>query len=400
MELKDLMSGIGVAIDDAFGKDDDEAKGDRIFEIVQQIEKGWDLRFCKLPGIPSRETWPSLLDAASFILLDWRLWSHGSTQLEEQGVRRNIEFLEEIKDYFLPVFIFTNDNAEDVTSKLPSTVYRHDAPEESFVFVRHKADLFSEDALTFEDIENWIRANTSVYALKTWNRVLYAAKRELFSSMYARNSGWPRVFWKAYREDGVDPSSSLTHLINDNLRGRMRTDAFEPEVFEGRPVDVGSNDLRALIGESCFRPESALPNDEIRCGDMFRLSGKKCLLNIRPDCDCVPRNGGDVELYCIEGRRMRDADLRKQYREGHFAEKVWESVAFSVQEGCSVRFDFRKFRLEKFSALREQRVGRLLHPHLTRLQQRFGLYLQRQGLPRVPQEAIPLGRSGEGETES
>ena len=68
-------------------------------------------------------------------------------------------------------------------------------------------------------------------------------------------------------------------------------------------------------------------------------------------------------------------------------------------ERRSVQFDFRKFRVQKFSELKDQRIGRLLHPYLTRIQQRFGLYLQRQGLPRIPEAAIPPEPQQAQETE-
>ena len=86
---------------------------------------------------------------------------------------------------------------------------------------------------------------------------------------------------------------------------------------------------------------------------------------------------------------MSDSELGKQYSGGHFAERVWEGVAFSVHEGRSVRLDFRKLRIKKFSELKTRRVGRMLHPYLTGIQQRYALYLQRQGLPRIPEEAVP-----------
>ena len=115
---------------------------------------------------------------------------------------------------------------------------------------------------------------------------------------------------------------------------------------------------------------------------MFQLPKQKFLLNLRPDCDCVPRNGQEgreMELYCIEGKKMRDSELEQQYEQGHFTERVWEQVVFSVHEAKSVRFDFRKLRIEKFYCLREKRIGRLLHPYLTRIQQRFGQYLAAAG---------------------
>ena len=409
MNLGDLMSGIGVVIDDAFDEaaadqNSENGTADPIFQIVEQIEQEWNLPLYIASSMPPEETWPGLLQSASFILLDWRLWRSGASHLERAGIEKNLQFLDRAKDYFVPVFIFTNESPEDVTSELSEAVYPEESPEKSFIFVRNKAGLLSGGSLNFGDIEHWVRRNASVYALKTWDRAFHIARKELFGSMYERSPDWPRVFWRAYELDGVDPSWSLTHLINDSLRGRMRTSAFEAEVLAGPAVDVSTTDLRALISETSFRPRQALPEDEVGCGDLFQRTGGKFLLNLRPDCDCVARDGreaGEVELYCIEGKRMRDAELRRQYQEGqgHFAERAWEAVAFSVHEGSSVRFDFRKLRVEKFLTLKDQRIGRLLHPYLTRIQQRLGLYLQRQGLPRIPEEAIPPEPPRAAETE-
>ena len=399
MDLKELMTGIAVVIDDAFdgagaGRGEEGDDGDPIFRIVRQLEAEWNLPFYKANAMPPENTWPGLLQSASFILLDWRLWPPGAEQLEQAGIESNVRFLERARDYFVPVFIFTNESVEDVTSTLPGHVYPEESPEKSFVFVRNKAGLLADGALDLGAIERWIRRNASVYALKTWSCVFHGAKKELFGSMYTKSPDWPRVFWKAYENDGVDPSSSLTHLINDNLLGRMRTGAFEAEILGELAAGVRGEDLRELIGEASIRKGEVLPADEIACGDMFRDQQGRYRVNLRPDCDCVPRDGtevGDVKLYLIEGRAMADDGVRNRYKNGHFHERIWESIAFSVDEGRSVRFDFRKLDVGAFSEWRHRRIGRLLHPYLTRMQQRFGLYLQRQGLPRVPEEAIPAG---------
>ena len=394
MELKSLMSGIAVVIDDALknvttDEDGTDGSGDLIFEIVERLKREWNLPFYTANEIPLEETWPNLLQAASFVLLDWRLWPSGASELEQAGVKKNNRFLEQAKNYLVPVFIFTNENPEDVENELSEAVYQKKSAENSFVFIRGKDSLLSGDSLDFSAIEEWISKNPSVYALKTWEQAFYVAKKELFSSMYARSPNWPMVFWKTYKADSVDPSSSLTHLINDSLQGRMRTNAFEDEILAAPPgkIRIPGTDLRGLIGETSFAPSE----NDIRCGDLFELSKKKFLLNLRPDCDCVPRDGqgiDEVELYCVEGKVMRDNELRKEYKNGHFDERVWGSVAFAAYQGKSVRFDFRNLYLKRFQDIKEWRVGRLLHPYLTRIQQRYALYLQRQGLPRIPEEAV------------
>ena len=403
MNLKDLLSGIAVVIDDKIGNANAVANGDvgnhvpivdPINEIVDRIEQEWNLPLYKTDRMPPQAIWPNLLRSASFILLDWKLWPSGGSHLEREGINENVRFLEQAKDYFVPVFIFTNENPEDVKDKLPNTVYRSESPEKSFIFIQAKGELLSDDSLDLS-VERWMRGNASVYVLKTWDRVFRDAKKDLFGSMYAKNPDWPRVFWNAYKRDSVDPSSSLMHLINDSLRGRMRTTAFETGILTDSRSEtsrVPMNDLRALIHETIFQ-KSTEPEDQIRCGDLFGLPKGKYLLNVRPDCDCIPRDGSGydaVDLYCIEGKKMSESDLRKKYHNGHFSERVDESVVFAAFERKSIRFKFNTLRIEKFGQLKDQRIGRLLHPYLTRIQQRYALFLQRQGLPRIPEEAIPF----------
>ena len=400
MDLKDLLSGIAVVIDDKIDGDQDE-EPDRILEIVNQLEEEWNLPFYKAKQMPPKDTWPNLLQAASFILLDWQLWPTAASQLERAGIKKNIEFIKQAKDYFVPVLIFTNEAPEDIKSKLPRDIYREETAESSFVFIQRKNELLHGDELDLSAIERWIEKNASVYALKTWERVFHAAKKDLFGSMYARSPDWPKVFWEAYEDDGVDPSSSLTHLINDNLRGRMRTDAFEAKILNAAPAEALRDELRALIGEVSLRRQVTLPEDEVGCGDLFQFPKSKFLLNIRPECDCIARdeqNVDDVEVYCIEGKRISDGQLHGLYQNGHFNERVCESIVFSIHERKSIRFDFRELHVKKFSELRGQRIGRLLHPYLTRIQQRYALYLQRQGLPRIPEAAV-LSASKESATD-
>lgn len=98
----------------------------------------------------------------------------------------------------------------------------------------------------------------------------------------------------------------------------------------------------------------------------------------------------DVELYCIEGNSIKKKKVEKLYdcRLGNFNERVWQAIVFTVDGGNTIQFDLRKIAPKKFGEIKNDRVGRLIHPHITRIQQRYSAYLQRQGLPRIPREAI------------
>ena len=399
MDLKDLLCGIGVVIDDALGKDGDP--DDLIVRIVERLERDWSLPCYKADRLPPQDQWTNLFRSAGFVLLDWKLWQGGASQLVEHGIAANVRFLRYAIRNFVPVFIFTNESSVDVADALPSDVYRANATESNIVFIHSKAELLSGASKDFASVHEVVSQNASVYTLKTWERLLFEARKSLFSDMYAISSHWPRVFWRAYQLDGVDPSLGLTQLIVDGLCGRIPNNAFSDaalSVQKDSQLDVATKDLRALIEATTSRGTE--PDDDIRCGDLFRIRKDKFLLNIRPDCDCVPRGGlvrNDIDLYCIEGKRIRESELAEEYRRGHFRERADQGIVFAVTNGTSIRFRFKELQIRTFGELRKQRVGRLLHPYLTRIQQRYALYLQRQGLPSIPGRAVSANFDDGGE---
>ena len=399
MDTKKLMAGIAVVIDDALreepgGEEDGDVSGERIGKIVDWFEQEWNLPFVKGDALPKQAAWPNLLRAASFVLLDWRLWGSGGEALRQSMLEDIKQFLVAARENLVPVFILTNENTDDVIQelgKLPEGVYAEGSEETNFVFVESKSEMWSGAGVDVGRLTDWVFGNASVYALKAWERALHGAKDELFQAISAPNMHWPRVFWEAYVTDGAQPSASLTSLINDSLCGRMRSDAFAEEHLQGEYSGVSDVELRGLVAEASFRPADVLPTNEVRSGDLFEGETRKYWLNLRPDCDCIPRDGGDardVDLHCVEGKRLSRGDLRKLFKNGHFEERVSQSVVFAVDQGRSILFDFGKFRVWKYSELREKRLGRLLHPYITRVQQRHALYVQRQALPRVPDAAV------------
>ena len=392
MDLKDLMSGIAVVIDDALDQEypTSDTK-DRIADIVRLFQEKWSVPFYQASRMPPDDLWSGLLDSASFVLLDWKLWPTGVSHLKQYVIKEHLRFLKKAKEFSVPVFIFTNESPEDIEDKL-ETIYQGETLRKSFVFVQRKGDLLSDGSLNLDRFYKWFRDNSSVYTLKTWDQIFHDAKRSLFKSMYAISPDWPRIFWHAYQKDGVDPSFGLSQLISDGLWGRMQTNAFTQEVLSdpnNGDVHVPTDDLRKLIEATTFRATAV--DDDIRCGDLFKLPRQKFLLNIRPDCDCIPRDGlrrNDVDLYCIEGKKIRESELTDAYRRGHFRERSDQSIVFAATAGKSIRFRFKNLRVKTFGELQDQRIGRLLHPYLTRIQQRYALYLQRQGLPSVPAGAV------------
>lgn len=386
MDLKELMSGIAVVIDDAFDTGNSAGESDPIFQLVKEIEEKWNTPFYTNHQIPSEDTCRNLLQSASFVLLDWRLWKGSGGELEKTGIENNLKFLELAEEYFVPVFIFTNDSPDDVEKSLNAK------KENDYILIEQKSKLTGEKV--FNAVKRFIESSSSVYTLKAWEQSLYQAKRDLFNSFYTKTPDWPKIFWSTYKEDGVDPNFSLVSLINDNLVSRMQISVFESAILQKGRSEKAEDGVKLVIEEAMFISKDRLP-DDIRAGDLFKCSGGKYYLNIRPDCDCVPRareSKDDVELYCLKGKRLTNNQLKsdKVYSEknGNFNETVAEAILFPIDGGRAIRFDFKLLEKSMFKTMKKCRIGRLTHPYITRIQQRYALYLQRQGLPRIPKGVI------------
>ena len=123
------------------------------------------------------------------------------------------------------------------------------------MFVQPKRELLANGSLNLDHVREWARDNSSVYVLKKWDQLFRGARRALFRAMYTGSPEWPRVFWRSYEEDDVDPGLALTEMINDSLRGRMQANAFDeglPSNAAAMSEEVPREQLRALIGATCF----------------------------------------------------------------------------------------------------------------------------------------------------
>lgn len=388
MDIKKLLSGIAVVIDD---KLDNEENDDLIVEIVDKIKKQ-DIPLYTDTKIPFDTTCDSLLQSATFVLLDWNLEGSEDTKLlgdtlQTANIEKNIKFLNKAKSHFTPVFILTNEGTDDIKHELYDyKLYDIENPRKNFIFIKEKHRIDIDNI--FNPIEEWMRTNASVYTLKAWEQVFYKAKEDFFCSMYEKSPSWPGVFWSCYEKDGVEPSSLIANLINNNVLAHMNTDIFEESVLNEEQDEKDNKDIKSVLEGSIFIPKEKLSKDEIRAGDIF-IEDDKYLINIRADCDCIPRKKqkiDEVYLLCIYGKCVNPKECYSdQY--GNFEELDSNSIVFGIDEK-TIKFRFKELIKKEFKELKDKRIGRLTHPYITRIQQRFASYLQRQGLPRIPKEAI------------
>jgi hypothetical protein len=395
-----LFHGIAVIIDDEIH--DPKAS---VREIQKAIEEA-GCHVVPLGGIPNEASVTNLREVAFFVL-DWNLYGASLKEIAggdpvqppasmvEENEENIVKFLRDLKKVrFAPVFIFTDEPVANIIDKLKHADL-YDETDRSHILVMDKAQVSKTGLFTV--LTNWMGDAPSVYVLKTWERAYEKAKNQLFLDFYVKSTLWPLILWKTFQDDSVPPATLLGDLLGRNLVSRMTPFVCDLEPFAGL-VDGIKKDPKAyeaivrhvLEGER-FLASDRLDKESFEPGDIFEVAdGYR--INIRPDCDCIPK-GNDkldrLELYLLKGTERTFADLKYDAEYGMIPEQDNEAIIFPVYDGKALCFKFRKLYMQRWKDLKDKRVGRLLPPFLTRLQQRYSAYLQRPGLSRLPSVAFP-----------
>lgn len=397
MDIRELFSGIAVIIDDEIND-----KNSSINNILKQIEDT-AMPCVKYDKLPDNSIIKHLRNA-SFILLDWKLNKEIVDEIPV-GVKipetinadndeKNIHFLKELqKQCFCPIFIFTNENIEDIEEKLQKNGLYHKGKCSIFL-IKSKSDFVNENSL-FTELENWIKETAPIYLLKEWDNAYQDAKSNLFIDFQKRSPDWTKVLWDTYVGDNVNPSLELSEFLMKSLQTQMQPLKLDATIFDDRPSLKSTKELADCLERQCYIDTSFLDSDIPGTGDIFDESGN-IYINIRPCCDLISRNGSeqdDIELYFIKGERIKRASNIKEhyhFKYGHFIDNETCFMVYPVCNGYLINFKFHDIVIKKWGEIKQSRKGRLLPPFLTRLQMKYGYYLQRQGLPKIPKESIEI----------
>lgn len=400
MEMKNLFKGIAVVIDNEINN-----RNANIQNILGQIRKNNIpyLLYQEIPPIEVVENFQNL----SFVLLDWDLYSTPEifeniiagvripSGLKESEILENINFITKIKSTcYCPIFIFSDLDVETIKNELEQRgVYSTN--KQNQIFVKAKSELRGRTKL-FTEIKKWVNTNPSIYILKEWENGYQNSKNRMFSEFQELSSVWPRIMWKTFGEDGVNQSQELGELINRNLYTRMKPFNFSDEVLSKKRNKIEKQELIKVLEGERFLPSNSLHSEDIAPGDVFQISQKKYLLNIRAACDLIPDRDGssdtidDIELYLITGSVYTDKKRKQCFSDkyGHFSEIDNQIIIFPLLNGKAIDFRFKKLEIKPWSEIKNKRIGRLLPPFINRVQQKYSHYIQRQGLPRTPSKAI------------
>jgi hypothetical protein len=386
--ILDLFRGVGVMIDDDL-KPEKEVVADAIWSIKKSFEdKNIPiLTYYELPDEKVKN-----FNSVSFLLLDWDLIGLGEgIDLPQAAINDNTAFIKQFNEIcFAPVFIFSNEPVEAIKSALVQARLYDDSKNNN-IFIKSKSEL--RDVDLFTAIEEWIKETSSVYVLKEWELSLRQAKNSLFWDFYNINPAWAKILHKTINSDGGDLSYEMNEILFENLKTRILPITFNTGILsstDGQPQIV-ADEMKPVLEGQRFRNHHL---DMIFTGDIF-LRDNKYYINVRPQCDCIPRGEGqtldNTKLYLIEGQEVLISDknkLKYSSKTGSFNDTDLEFTVFPICNNKAIRFNFKQLTMPEFQYWKQYRTGTLLSPFITRLIQKFASSMQRQGLPRIPEEAV------------
>ena len=398
MNTKELFKGVAVVIDDKINAERSEKE--KIHEIVDKLTDN-NVPLIKYEYVPENDEIIQLMNV-SFVLLDWELFEKpaGTFFDESPFINDIINFIKTLKQVtFTPIFIFSHLDSDTIIRKLIETgLYEED--KSNYIFVKRKGELISEtdENKLFEEIENWLKATPSIYVLKEWEKSLNEAKNKLFWDFYNINHKWPSVLQKTFTDDGSDVNYELGNFIFKNIMARTEPISFDEDILKIEDNELSKEELRNVLEAERFIKNNSLP-DMPHTGDIYsyRVEGEdidRYYVNIRPECDIARKS--NPELYCLKGKIIDEDDINpKEQRDneirfvnGAFIEKANKVYLPFVISGKILEFSLNDIKIKKWNSVKAERIGRILPPYITAIQQKYSFYLQRQGLPAIPEKAI------------
>lgn len=419
MNIKELFKGVAVVIDD---KINDTESGDLILKIVEKLIN-YNIPVIKYVNLPENKEINNFKNI-SFLLLDWELFdgSLRGTRAAQKEIDRNFRFIRKIRKIsFIPIFIFSNETPNTIINSLSDkNLYKKN--ENNYIFVKRKQDLFTGNGSfkMYNEIKKWLKQTPSIYVLKVWEKALNDAKNKLFWDFYNINHKWPSVLQKTFQDDGSDVNYELGNFIFKNIMARTEPIKFDKDILKIEDDNLTQEEIRKVLEAERFLKSDSLPPDIPFTGDLFKVfryelsenatsEKEHYFLNIRPDCDIAIRRGvsSNPDLYCLECEIVDETKINNGnsnniiFNKGTFIDKTNNTYIAFIDSGKILQIKLKEVKTFKWNQelftnnnngqkriLKTTRIGRILPPYITAIQQKFSFYLQRQGLPAIPEKAI------------
>lgn len=439
INIQELFRGVAVIIDDEI------ADTDSTISRIKGYIEGEFIPVVTYNDLPAKDVISSLSNI-SFLIIDWD-FTKGKldTDLSDELISLSndfreseeeflIDFIKEtLENIFAPIFLFTSKDIDSIKSKLESAkLWNGKNEERNRIFIKRKSEINSESEL-FSSIKDWLKNMPSVYVLKQWERIVFRTKNEMFIELYSKSPNWVRIIWDMIEKDSIENADEFGAFISRNLLNRIANYTFDQDMLGNDNSSLMKEDLKAVLEGERYHAYKILP-DQAYTGDLIKIEGEY-YLNIRAQCDISRKdNNGkyNPDLYCIKGVKVRSKNVITDYMqltpEGELNLGNGESYAIGnledisrneeerkkineklikIRDGIFLRYgsfienensiivgcidgnDAIKFHLKiiikKYDEIKDNRIGKLLPPYITRIQQKLSQHIIREGIMPVPE---------------
>lgn len=396
-----LLNGCALVIDDELI----DTKSS-VSKIVSTLESEGTL-FIKLGDLPA-ENARGNLSGVSFIILDWDIKRKAQDTLPEgvllggalgdANANDNIAFIKDVlKAYFIPVFVFSQENIESINMRLRADAEIELALDRR-VFVKAKSDLTGSKVKTY--LNKWLKKNRTFFALKMFEEQLDKSKNSFLVEVGGFDSEWANCVYNIIKLDHMgDDGLPIQYLLNaefmelltNSLLGRMNNIDFSEARFVQRPRKIQKAHIDKIFESIKFyKYGNEIDNGQAFEGDLYQRheNGQpqnEYMVNINAPCDLRKE-----KILFLVGK------TKTKYREN--GKSFFQLPCFAGKPAIEFRFDDRHriSRTDNLSVLSVlengqpsksfKRIGRITVPYITAIRNEFAHFISRQGLPRHPKQ--------------
>lgn len=378
-KLSLLLRSTAVVIDD-----DIDSKESSISKLITKLEAEGIL-FVKLKDV--RDDIDSFSNV-SFIILDWKLEQPDSTlglfgsALTSFYRERVVEFIKKItRTFYIPILIFSAENVDLIKEQLNNADALKHALETGQIGVYNKTDLLSKNVK--KQLNLWLEHNQSAQLFKHLDRIIKSTEHKFFNEFDLCNPRWPNFVYNTIAEDKpVDINGEFQEFLLSSFSSRIQTEKFDGK-FSKRCKLLPQDILKIYSSIKFLSYDANLP-DGAYCGDIYRgelpKNQDKYIINITAACDIRKGKCLIIKGNCVSTKNFDKID------------KVSEHTIFHINNHDSIVFNFNNYERQKLKNINEiivseikyKRIGRLLHPYITNLQDRFSMFLIRRGSTKNP----------------
>ena len=347
------------------------------------------------------------IHGASCVVFDWKfsgktksavdgdgnpISSAGQSELEGDDESERIASLKSILDNtYCPVFLVTQEAIEPIALKLDEAGICKNGKHPRILFCS-KIELRNDSNQFWAKIADWLSSAQPIYTLKTLEQAARKARQEAFSALETCPD-WPLVLWDSYKSGGENASVELAEFICRQITQRtIYKSVFSQTRMSPLPTSVGEGIGDVISADRYMRIPKDSPEPFVS-GDVFLLDG--CYyVNVRATCDTIRDDPAELYLLpCYDIMSLPNDYEGKKHKVHKQGGQVvrWDKsfvMPYSI-EGKTVEVDFSKVCVRNMRrSERKERIGRVMPPFLTRLQQLFSAYIVREGLPATPQSLL------------